>query len=137
VSPFGIWRPNVPRGVEAQLDQVMEIYSDPLVWMREGWIDYLSPQLYWTDAGPQSFSALLQWWRSPAANPRGVAIIPSLAVDRLGGSHKWPASEIARQLELEKKIGPRRSNTAGFILWSMGPVMRDQKGVRGVVRSAR
>lgn len=137
VSPFGIWRPNVPPGVEAQLDQVMEIYSDPLVWMREGWIDYLSPQLYWADASPQSYSALLQWWRSPQANPRGVPIIPSIAVDRMGGSHKWPASEIARQLELEKKIGPRRANTAGYILWSMGPVMRDLEGVRGVIRSSR
>jgi uncharacterized lipoprotein YddW (UPF0748 family) len=137
VSPFGIWRPNVPPGVEAQLDQVMEIYSDPLVWMREGWIDYLSPQLYWADAGPQSYSALLQWWRSPQANPRGVPIIPSIAADRMGGSHKWPASEIAKQLELEKKIGPRRGNTAGYILWSMGPVMRDLKGVREVIRNAR
>jgi uncharacterized lipoprotein YddW (UPF0748 family) len=123
--------------VEAQLDQVMEIYSDPLVWMREGWIDYLSPQLYWADAGPQSYSSLLQWWRSPQANPRGVPIIPSIAADRMGGSHKWPASEIARQLELEKKIGPRRGNTAGFIIWSMGPVMRDLKGVREVIRNSR
>lgn len=137
VSPFGIYRPNVPRGVEAQLDQVGEIYSDPVRWLREGWIDYLSPQLYWPDAGPQSYSALLQWWRQPDVNPRGVPIIPSLAIDRLGGSHNWPAREIARQLQLEASIGPRRSSTGGFILWSMGPLLRNQKGVQQVVRDAR
>ncbi len=137
VSPFGIYRPNVPRGVEAQLDQVGEIYSDPLVWMQQGWVDYLSPQLYWPDAGPQSYSALLQWWRSPQVNPRGVPIIPSLAVDRLGGSHNWPAREIGHQLQLEASIGPRRGNTGGFILWSMTPVLKNLKGVQGVVQGSR
>lgn len=135
MSPFGIYRPNVPQGVEAQLDAVTEIYCDPLVWLREGWLDYLSPQLYWPDKGPQSYSALLQWWRNPGVNPRGVPIIPSLAIDRMGGSHKWPASEIADQLKLEDSIGPKRG--VGYILWSMGPLLRDQKGIRGVVLQAK
>ena len=101
--------------------------------MREGWIDYLSPQLYWEDSGRQSYSALLRWWCSSEANPRGVPIYPSLAIDRLS-SHRWSADEIARQLSLEKSIGPRRGG--GFILWSVGPLLRDLKGVGGVVESA-
>ncbi|MBS0658055.1 MAG: family 10 glycosylhydrolase [Verrucomicrobia bacterium] len=133
VSPFGIYRPGVPAGVEAGVDMYGDIYADPVRWMREGWIDYLSPQLYWADGGKQSYSALLRWWRSSEANPRGVPIIPSLAIDRLA-SHRWPADEIARQLSLEKSIGPRRGG--GFILWSIGPLLRDLKGVGSIVRSA-
>jgi uncharacterized lipoprotein YddW (UPF0748 family) len=131
VSPFGIYRPNVPRGVEAQLDQLTELYSDPLAWLREGSIDYLSPQLYWTDAGPQSFSSLLRWWRSPEVNPRGILVFPSLAVDRLGGSHNWPVQEISRQLDIEASIRPK----GGFIIWSMSPLMRNAKGVNGVLQA--
>jgi uncharacterized lipoprotein YddW (UPF0748 family) len=135
VSPFGIYRPNVPAGVEARVDQFAELFADPVRWLREGWVDYLSPQLYWPDAGPQSYSALLKWWRSPTVNPRGVSIFPSIALDRLGGSYNWPATEIARQLQLERTIAPR-SGDSGFILWSIGPLLRDQKGVGQIVAAS-
>ncbi len=131
ISPFGIYTKGQPPTVKAGLDQFNTLYADPLTWMREGWIDYLAPQLYWPEGGPQSFSALLRWWRSPAVNPRGVPIYPGIAVERLGGSHNWPASEIAKQLQLEKSIGPRAKG--GFILWDFKPLLRDTKGVRAVV----
>ncbi len=115
VSPFGIYRPRVPATVEAQLDQFAELYADPVRWMREGVVDWLSPQLYWPDAGPQSFSALLRWWRSPEANPRGVPIYPSLAL-------KYSPAEIERQLALEQSIGPRPAG--GWAAWSVGPLLK-------------
>lgn len=116
--------------MEAQLDQLTELYSDPVAWLREGTVDYLSPQLYWTDAGPQSFSSLLGWWRSSSVNPRGILVFPSLAADRLGGSHNWPVQEISRQLDIESSIRPK----GGFIIWSMAPLMRNTKGVNGVLQ---
>lgn len=135
VSPFGIYRPGVPAGTKAGVDQYGDLYCDSVKWLRDGTVDYLSPQLYWKDGGPQSFSALLDWWRSPAANPRGVPIYPSVAIDRLGEGFNWPAAEIANQLRLEKTIGPRTGG-GGFILWSMGPLLRDQKGIGRVVAAA-
>ena len=135
VSPFGIYRPGTPAGTRAGVDEYADLYCDPLEWMRQGWVDYLSPQLYWREGGPQSYSALLNWWRSPAANPRGAPIVPSVAIDRLGAGYGWPAAEIANQLRLEKTIGPRPGG-GGFILWSMGPLLRDQKGIGGVVAAS-
>lgn len=127
VSPFGIYTKGQPADVKAGLDQYHELYADPVKWMREGWVDYLVPQLYWQEGGPQSFSSLLRWWRSPTINPRGVPIYPGIAVDRLGGSHKWPISEIATQLKLEQSIGPRRNG--GFVLYNIGPVMANTKNL--------
>lgn len=135
VSPFGIYRPGVPAGIRAGVDQYGDLYCDSARWLREGWVDYLSPQLYWRDGGPQSYSALLAWWRGPAANPRGIPIVPSVAVDRLGEGFNWSAGEIANQLRLERTIGPRPGG-GGFILWSIGPLLRDQKGIGGVVAAA-
>ncbi|MEI6034959.1 MAG: family 10 glycosylhydrolase [Verrucomicrobiae bacterium] len=132
VSPFGIYTKGSPPDVRAGVDQYHELYSDPLKWMSEGWIDYLAPQLYWAEGGPQSFSSLLRWWRSPQANPRGVPIWPGLAVDRLS-SHGWPASEIATQLELEKSIAPR--GRGGFLLWNIGPLTKNTKNILPVIRS--
>lgn len=39
------------------------IYSDPLAWLEEGTIDYISPQLYWkTNHTTNPFGPLTQWW---------------------------------------------------------------------------
>ncbi len=132
VSPFGIYTKGQPADVKAGVDQYHQLYSDPVKWMREGWVDYLAPQLYWADGGPQSFSSLLRWWRGPQANPRGVPVWPGIAIERIS-THGWPASEIARQLTLEKSIAPR--GRGGFLLWDIGPLVRNTKGIVSVVRS--
>ncbi|MDX2079999.1 MAG: family 10 glycosylhydrolase [Terrimicrobiaceae bacterium] len=130
VSPFGIYTKGTPPDVRAGVDQFHQLYADPVAWMRNGWIDYLAPQLYWAENSPQPFSSLLRWWRGSDANPRGVPIYPGIAIDRMT-SHGWPASEIARQMEIQKSVAPR----GGFILWSIGPLVKNTKGVTPVVRS--
>ena len=135
VSPFGIYRKGFPANVTVELDQYRDLYADPVAWLRNGWVDYLSPQLYWRDKSAQSFSALLEWWRSPGVNPREVPIYPSIAIDRLEGSYSWPSSEIASQLDIELSIKPRSSG--GFILWSVGPLLENKKGVALVVAKER
>ena len=132
VSPFGIYTKGEPADVKAGVDQYNQLYSDPIKWMKEGWVDYIAPQLYWADGGPQSFSSLLRWWRSPQANPRGIPVWPGIAVERLG-THGWPASEIAHQLDLEKSISPR--GHGGFLLWDIGPIVKNSKGILAVIRS--
>jgi uncharacterized lipoprotein YddW (UPF0748 family) len=135
VSPFGIYSKGFPSNVTVELDQYRDLYADPVAWLKNGWVDYLSPQLYWRDKSAQSFSTLLEWWRSPQANPRGIPIYPSIAIDRLGGSYGWPSSEIESQLTIETSIKPRSSG--GFILWSVGPLLENKKGITLVVAKER
>lgn len=130
VSPFGIYMPGTPAGTTAGVNQYSQLYGDPVKWLREGWVDYLAPQLYWRDNGPQSFSALLRWWRGPEANPHGVPIWPGIAIERLS-EKGWPVSEIAQQLRIEKATSPR--GRGGFILWNMKPLQSDTKGIDSVV----
>ncbi len=132
VSPFGIYTKGQPADVKAGLDQLNELYSDPVAWLQQGWVDYLAPQLYWRDGGPQSFTALLRWWRNPGVNPRGIPIFPGIAIERLGGKHDWPAGEIAKQLDLTRAIGPQPNGT-GFILWDFAPLKKNAKGILPVV----
>lgn len=130
VSPFGIYTKGVPSDVTAGVDQLNQLFSDPVRWMREGWIDYLAPQLYWKDGGKQSFTSLLRWWRSPSVNPRGIPIVPGIAVDRMS-SHGWPSSEIGRQVGIERSMAPR--NGGGYLLWNIEAVKNNTKGVNSVL----
>ena len=70
VSPFGVWR-NADRdpvngsksnGATSNYD---DLYADILLWLKNGWIDYVAPQLYW-EMGHRTapFNVLLDWWNN-------------------------------------------------------------------------
>ena len=72
VSPFGTWTTNesvaqarglsLPQGVGTTGNMYEEIYCDPIAWLEEGTVDYISPQLYWTSTSSYPFGILSNWW---------------------------------------------------------------------------
>ena len=105
VSPFGIWSKGHPPEVPSGLDARAELYADSRRWLREGWLDYLAPQLYWTMEGRQPLPALARWWHSQ--NAKGRHIWPGIATSRVGrggeGDGRRP-SEMVRQIETLRKL---------------------------------
>src|SRR5207244_4328658 len=62
LSPFGIWRPGNPPGIQG-FDQYAKLYADAKRWLNAGWVDYFTPQLYWPiEPEKQSYPNLLKWW---------------------------------------------------------------------------
>ena len=125
ISPFGIWRPGVPAGIEASLDSYEQLACDSRKWLKNGWVDYLAPQLYWRiSPQKQSFPALLAWWRGQGARP----VWPGIATERIGSSEDRgrTASEIINQIDLTRKIG---DNWNGHIHWSVKSLVRNQGGI--------
>jgi uncharacterized lipoprotein YddW (UPF0748 family) len=124
ISPFGIWRPGVPAGIEAGIDSYEQLAGDSRKWLKNGWVDYLAPQLYWRiSPQKQSFPALLTWWRQQGTRP----VWPGIASARIGGPEdKRPASEITNQIDLSRKIG---NNWNGHIHWSANSLMKNQGGI--------
>ena len=99
ISPFGIWRPKNPPQIKG-FDAYKEIYVDSRLWLVDGWVDYLAPQLYWPITKPeQSFPALLNWWR--AQNVKGRHLWPVLADSSVGG--KFSDDEIPRQIQIVRQ----------------------------------
>ena len=99
VSPFGIWRPGYPQQIKG-LDAYASLYADSRLWFASGWLDYLSPQLYWpVDSPQQSFPVLLNWWS--AQNVKGRGLWPALDATAVGG--KFSANEIARQIQATRR----------------------------------
>ena len=132
VSPFGIYTKGQPSTVKAGLDQLNEIYADPLKWMRSGWVDYIAPQLYWKDNSDQSFTELLRWWRSPSANPRHVPVYPGIAAYRMS-EQGWPAQEIVKQVGLSRTVG---SGPSGHAFFRMANMADNTKGVSTMLKKA-
>ncbi|WP_048920226.1 glycoside hydrolase family 10 protein [Rufibacter radiotolerans] len=65
VSPFGIWKNGEPAGITG-MDSYNAIYADPLHWLEQKYVDYLTPQLYWAIGGKQDYRKLLYWWSDKA-----------------------------------------------------------------------
>jgi uncharacterized lipoprotein YddW (UPF0748 family) len=123
ISPFGIWRPGNPPSVQG-FDAYAELYTDSRRWLRNGWVDYLAPQLYWPIARPaQSYTELLAWWVSQ--NTKGRNIWPGNYAARVagtaGGSEVWPASEIVNQIRATRD----QPGASGDIFFSMSSLMSD------------
>ncbi|MGD9420293.1 MAG: glycoside hydrolase family 10 protein [Verrucomicrobiota bacterium JB025] len=125
ISPFGIWRPGVPAGIEANLDSFEQLAGDSRKWLAKGWVDYLAPQLYWRiEPRKQSFPVLLEWWRKQGSRP----VWPGIATSRIESSEDpgRPASEIIHQIDLTRKLG-RVSH--GHVHWSAKALLENRGGI--------
>ena len=124
ISPFGIWRPGHPPGIEG-FDQYDRLFADPKKWFHEGWIDYMTPQLYWPIAQQkQSYPKLLAWWAGENLKKRHLW--PGNIPSRVTGKEKgWPAHEIADQIKATRA----QEGATGNIHFSMKPLMHNTGGV--------
>lgn len=66
VSPFGIWK-NRAQDLEGSKtaggDSYFGIYADSRKWVKEGWVDYINPQIYWSfESKPAPYANLVDWW---------------------------------------------------------------------------
>ena len=124
VSPFGIWRPGSPPQVTG-LDPYTELYADSRKWLRNGWLDYFAPQLYWPmDQTAQAYPVLLEWWNGQ--NVKNRHLWPGNFTSRVdSGRTAWRPSEIVRQ------IGATRAQegATGNIHFSMRALMMDRQGI--------
>lgn len=72
VSPFGIYRnqKSDPDGSRTNgLQNYDDLYADILLWIREGWIDYNIPQIYWEIGNARAdYDVLARWWSAHAGN---------------------------------------------------------------------
>jgi uncharacterized lipoprotein YddW (UPF0748 family) len=67
ISPFGVWRNSdkdlMGSETKAGVTNYDDLYADILLWTRNGWIDYVTPQLYWeTGHKLAAFETLVHWW---------------------------------------------------------------------------
>ncbi len=71
VSPFGIWRNRAadPLGSDTAGTQSYDAnYADTRRWVKEGWVDYINPQIYWQiGLAVADYAKLVPWWADVAA----------------------------------------------------------------------
>lgn len=131
ISPFGIWRPGYPESIKASVDSYLHLGGDSRTWLRQGWVDYLSPQLYWRiNQQEQSFTTLTQWWNEQ--NEKQRHLWPGIASSRIrseGEDRKRYASESVNEIAAVRKWATAQPGR-GHIHWSVSALVADRGGIR-------
>lgn len=129
VSPFGIWRnkSSDSRGSNSSgLQNYDDLYADVLLWAKNGWIDYLAPQLYWTlDMKAAPSRHLAQWWNDNASD---VDIYIGQDVQRTMNTPD-PGNNDKNELDTKVNLSRRLPNVQGNVWWHGYWVTGNYKGV--------
>lgn len=98
ISPFGIYRPDPSLGITG-LDAYDVLACDAPRWLAEGWIDYLTPQLYWpTTLAARPFGTLANFWAGKLAGETQLYF--GHALYQVGSGVTWPFEELVSQVAI-------------------------------------
>ncbi|HLK30845.1 MAG TPA: family 10 glycosylhydrolase [Puia sp.] len=118
ISPFGIWR-NASKdsllgsNTKAGQTNYDDLYADIVLWLKNGWIDYVVPQLYFEfghRAAP--YQVLLDWWNS---HSYGRHCYIGLGIFNANKNAEWrDKTMLPRQIDSLRK----EANVQGMIFFS-------------------
>lgn len=153
VSPAGVW--DVSADVAASYGITLSnitagyayngIYCDPVAWLYEGTVDYISPQIYWTIGSSNDYSVLAPWWaktalhfgknfysshsisglsaalkatRTTEATSQGLSSLEQAitAENNAVSTRAFGASEVAAQIQINRDAG--KSGAPGSIFYA-------------------
>lgn len=134
ISPFGVWRNSDkdPMGSNTKAGQTNydDLYANILLWLKEGWIDYVAPQLYWEfghRAAP--YEVLLDWW---SKNTYGRHCYIGLGIYRAGSNAAWrDTTLLARQIDALRNT----PNIQGAIYFSSKSFINNPNGWSEMLRT--
>lgn len=97
VSPGGIWAnksTHTDGSNTTGWQSYSSLYADTRKWVKEEWLDYIVPQLYWDFTQPSaSFAVLVDWW-ADVARGTNVDLIIGLGFYRYTDNTPWEDENI-------------------------------------------
>lgn len=144
MGPFGTWSNQnnaayrygikLPAGVRGS-DSFQELYCNTVEWVKQGWIDYINPQLYWSTKSKNTpYEPLCKWWAEDVCeylsnqlpNGQRVHFFPSQAAyqayDQTLDGYYDGVEEIKRQLTVNRNY--LSSGYTGTVLFSTSDYLK-------------
>jgi uncharacterized lipoprotein YddW (UPF0748 family) len=138
ISPSGIWmsQANDATGSNTSagaLQHKKDLYANSKLWLQQGWIDYLAPQVYWYIGQTGSdYNILAPWWSS---NNFGRHIYMGQAGYKVGDVAQNAAfatdkAQIAKQVRLDRSL----AGINGQIVYNTTSLRNNPLGFRDSLR---
>jgi uncharacterized lipoprotein YddW (UPF0748 family) len=135
ISPFGIWKNKSSDPVGSKTNGTESFnttFSDSRKWLKEGWIDYLVPQVYWHIGNVRAdYKILADWWND---NSFGKNIYLGESIYRLESDKHiaWSsASQIPNQIILNRRL----NNIKGNVFFNTSSLLKNPLGLEDSLRN--
>ncbi|WP_405815079.1 family 10 glycosylhydrolase [Streptomyces sp. NBC_01390] len=137
ISPFGVWRNAATDALgsdtRAGVQTYDDLYADTRKWVRQNWIDYICPQIYWNIGfAAADYAKLLPWWAG-VAKGSGTKLYVGEALYKAGDPAQPAAwqdpAELSRHLTLAQSYPEAR----GHVFFSAKEVGADRNGAMAQV----
>lgn len=132
ISPFGVWRniaqDSLGSNTHAGMTNYDDLYADVLKWLREGWIDYVAPQLYWHIGFEKApYKTLVDWW---SKNAFGKHVYIGQGIYRVGEKGWEDPEEITNQIMYNRTM----HDIHGSMHFSAKIFMQNKKAVNSKIK---
>lgn len=127
ISPFGVWRnksvDSLGSDTKAGQTNYDDLYADILLWLKEGYIDYVVPQLYWEHGHrAAAYEVLIDWW---SKNSFGKQCYVGLGIYKGGSNTRWKDKTI---IPLQIEDSRKYSTIQGQVYFSTRSFLSNPNG---------
>lgn len=139
IAPFGIWRNASSSSLGSAtsgLESYSALYADSRYWVKQGWVDYIAPQLYWPQGYPPAdYNVLMTWWAKVVAGT-GISLFSGEAAYKVGSA--TPAGWLdPNELRDHVTRGRATSGASGQIFYNATSVRANPLNAIGILAAGR
>ncbi|MER5835024.1 family 10 glycosylhydrolase [Streptomyces sp. NPDC002130] len=132
ISPFGVWRnaSTDPAGSDtrAGVETYDDLHADTRKWVREGWIDYIVPQLYWNIGfAAADYAKLVPWW-AKVARDSPTQLYVGEALYKAGDPAQPAAWQERAELSRHLTLAGEYAQVRGHVYFAARDVAADRIG---------
>ncbi len=132
ISPFGVWRNAATdsRGSDtrAGVQTYDDLHADTRKWVRESWIDYIVPQLYWNIGfAAADYAKLVPWW-AEVARGTSTRLYVGEALYKAGDPAQPAAWQDPAELSRHLTLAGRHAQVRGHVFFAAKDVAADRIG---------
>lgn len=136
ISPFAVWQNNNGKNGGSNttsLEAYHSLYCDALAWIRGGYIDYISPQIYWTfDTKSAPFDVVTRWWNAQLDGSNVKLYVSHASYRYEDGEWTDPQGELAEQVTFARS----EKYYHGSIFYGYDEINRNINGASADVKKA-
>ncbi|WP_460109567.1 glycoside hydrolase family 10 protein [Streptomyces sp. YKOK-J1] len=132
ISPFGVWRNATtdPLGSDtrAGVQTYDDLHADTRTWVRNHWIDYIAPQLYWNIGfAAADYATLVDWWAG-VARGTGTHLYVGEALYKAGAAGQPSQWQDPVELSRHLTLAARYPQVRGHVFFAAKEVAADPIG---------
>nr|BBH89378.1 hypothetical protein KTC_41290 [Thermosporothrix sp. COM3] len=133
ISPFGVWRnkSDDPTGSDTRAGTTNydTLYADTRLWIKQGWLDYITPQIYWNIGFEVAdYAKLVDWWNKEVQGSR-TQLYTGQAAYKIG-TDSPPDWKDPEEIPDQLRLNLRYKNVQGSMFFSMKDLQENRLKIR-------